>query len=221
MTTPPRLAEGLLALLGAPEALLGDLHEGMARHGRRWYWQQVGAFIVVTTRTSVARHPWRALWWTTAAAAVVTGLAQTARLQAQPDSAAALRAEVEASGWIAERGARGELNVVPALRVRVRNASRDALAGVQVMSVFRRAVDGIEWGNDWRPLTRGNPLPSGASTMAVVTRSAYGLVGPSTVDAVLRHPSFVDARVEVFARHGAQSWARVADVPVPRQLLEP
>lgn len=219
--TPPRLAESLLSLLGAPEALLGDLHEGVGRHGRRWYWQQVFAFIVVATRAGVARHPWRALWWMTATTAIVAGLAQTARLRAQPDSAAALRAEVEASGWIAERGTRGELNVVPALRVRIRNASSEALARVQVMTVFRRAVDGIEWGNDWRPLTREVALPSGASTVAVVTRSAYGLVGPSTVDAVFRHPSFVDARVEVFARHGAQLWARVADVPVRRRLLEP
>lgn len=221
MTTPPRLAEGLLSLLGAPGTLLGDLQEAVASRSRLWYWRQVGAYVVVATCQGLARHPLRALWWTTATTVVAVALTHSARLRAQPASGDALRAEVETSGWIADHADGGGLRAVPALRVRVRNMSGDAVAGVQVTTVFRRATDGVEWGNDWRPLVHREALPPGASSQVVVARSAHGLVGPATLDEVLRHPSFVDARVEVFARHGARSWARLAELPVRRQRLEP
>jgi hypothetical protein len=85
--------------------------------------------------------------------------------------------------------------------------------GVEVNAVFRRAVDDIEWGNDWRPIAGRGELGPGTASEIVFVTSAHGHVSPSSVTAILRHPRFVDARVEVFARHGAQPWEELAELP--------
>jgi hypothetical protein len=36
---------------------------------------------------------------------------------------------------------------------------------------------------------------------------------------MLSNSQFVDARVEVFAKHGSATWAKLAEFPIERQLL--
>jgi hypothetical protein len=218
---PPRLGEWLITLLGAPDALVGDLHESCERRGRGWYWRQVGACAVVSAVNVVHRHPIRAAWCVVSAGVVCAAVFHAIEIRHQPKSDEALHLELLATGWMAADGTERLLHVVPAVRVRVVNRSSEAVRGVQLNAVFRRVTDRIEWGNQWHPVSRGLGLAPGATSEAVLVTSATGHVSGQPADATLQHPSFVDATVQIYGRYGAHGWAQLGAYRVPRQLVEP
>ncbi len=219
--SPSRLGEWLLQQLGAPEALVGDLYEVARRRGRRWYWGQVAAFAAFACAGVLRRHPVRTAWGIAMAGMIGIALAHVADVRRQPRSEQALRLEFVSAGWRVADTSDHQVHVVPTARVRVVNRSKDSVAGVQVNAVFRRVVDGIEWGNHLRPVSRGTGLAPGARSEPVLVTSEAGHLSASPADATLRHPGFVDATVQVYGRYGAQGWAKLAEYRVPRQLVEP
>lgn len=219
--TPSRIGEWLLTRLGASDALVGDLCELARCRGRRWYWRQVFAVACFAGAGLMQRHPWRTAWAVGTSAAVSIALGHVADLQRQAPSEQVLRLEVVSSGWRVVAASNHRVNVVPAARVRVVNLSQGPVAGVQVNAVFRRVADGIEWGNHWRPVSRGTGLAPGATSESVLVTSDTGHVTAAAARATLHHPSFVDATVQVYGRYGAQAWAKLADYRVPRQFVEP
>lgn len=218
---PPLLGEWLLRRLGAPDELVGDLCELAGCRGRCWYWGQVFAVACFSAAGSIRRHPWRIAWGVGTSALVLIALGHVADLHRQPPSEQVLRLEVISTGWRVVAASDHRVNVVPAARVRVVNLSQGPVTGVQVNAVFRRVADGIEWGNHWQPVSRGTGLAPGATSESVLVTSETGHVSTSPVRATLRHPSFVDATLEVYGRYGAQAWAKLGDYRVPRQVVEP
>lgn len=213
---PPRLAEWLLTTLQAPDELVGDLHERFPRRGVTWYWREVVVFAGTSARRRLVRHPIHLAWHLAMVCAVGVAAAYAVQRQAQPNSGETLLVEVERTGWLeVRRPADGPL-VVPVALVRLTNRTARPVTGVQVNAVFRRAADGIEWGNHWQPVARTVGLAPGETSGPVLLTAGHGHTGAPSAAAAIRHAQFVDARVQVFARYGSHAWAKLADAAVDR-----
>jgi hypothetical protein len=214
-----RLAEWWLGVLGTPCELVGDLSELGDRRSAWWYWRQVAATTIALMRRSVRRQPWP---WARAAVIVIPSALMLTTALSRPSvpSGEALEVGVEASGWLPLPSPDGRVRVIPMVVVRVSNQTAHRLAGVQLNVVFRRTIDGLEWDSVWQRHIGGARLAAGAQVESLVFLSQHGHVGVSPAAGLLDHPGFVDARVELFAKYGAQSWARLAIHQVDRRLAQ-
>jgi hypothetical protein len=75
------------------------------------------------------------------------------------------------------------------------------------------------WGEHYGWAVQRDPLPPGASTRELVLRSGLGYTGEQPRMQMLQNREFVDAKVEIFLRHGSRVWAKLAEFPIDRQLL--
>jgi len=114
-------------------------------------------------------------------------------------------------------GAKNKL--VPSISFRLKNAHARGIASVQINSVFRLVGDEEELGSAWVRGIDPKGLPPGESTEPLVLRAPLGYTSLQPRAQMLQNREFVDARVEVFAKHGSAQWVKVADVQIERQLL--
>jgi hypothetical protein len=66
---------------------------------------------------------------------------------------------------------------------------------------------------------RSEPLPAGAETQTLVMRSTLGYTGDQPRMQMLQNREFVDAKVEIYLKHGSKVLAKLAEYPIQRQLL--
>ena len=64
-----------------------------------------------------------------------------------------------------------------------------------------------------------NGLTAGATGNSLVLRSPLGYTGTQPRIQMLQNREFVDARVEIYGKHGSRSWVKMAEYQVDRQLL--
>jgi hypothetical protein len=113
----------------------------------------------------------------------------------------------------------GQNKLVPSISLKLRNKSDAAVESVQINAIFRRVGEAEMWGEHFGWAIRGDELKSGASTDPLVLRSNLGYRGEQPRMQMLQNKDFVDAKVEIFLRQGSQSWAKLAEFQVARQLL--
>ena len=53
----------------------------------------------------------------------------------------------------------------------------------------------------------------------LVLRSEAGYMGPESRLQLLQNKQFVDARVEIFGKHGSRTWQKLGEYKIDRQLL--
>ena len=124
------------------------------------------------------------------------------------------------SGWYDAGIVEGYKNkLVPSLSLRLRNAGQAIGSSVQLNAVFRRVGEAEEWGSTLTRAVGPDGLASGAETPPVVLRSDLGYTGTDPRDRLLNNRLFVDARVQVFAKHGSAQWVRLAEYHIERRLL--
>ena len=124
------------------------------------------------------------------------------------------------TGWYdAGIMADGKNKLVPTLSLKLHNKTDQPITGVQIMAVFKRVGEQEMWGEHYGWVVRRDALAPGASTSAIVMRSALGYTGEQPRIQILQHKDFVDAKVEVFLKKGSQVWAKLGDFPIERQLL--
>ena len=124
------------------------------------------------------------------------------------------------SGWYDAGIVEGYKNkLVPSLTLRLRNAGQTIGSSVQLNAVFRRVGEAEEWGSTLIRAIGPEGLASGAETPPVNLRSDLGYTGTDPRDRLLNNRLFVDARVELFAKHGSAQWVRLAEYRIERRLL--
>jgi hypothetical protein len=131
-----------------------------------------------------------------------------------------LQFESLATGWTDPAGDGGAHKLVPAVSFRLKNASAETLAPLQVNAIFRRVGDPGEWSNAMITAAGSAGLPPSASTGPLVIKGSLGYTGSDPQWDMLRNSHFVDARVELFARYGSQQWTRMGEYPIARQIVE-
>jgi hypothetical protein len=125
------------------------------------------------------------------------------------------------TGWYdAGIVADGKNKLVPSISLRLQNVSSEAVRSVQLVAIFRQVSEpDVAWGEHYARAIDREGLASGSNTNPIVLRSNLGYTGTQPRMQMLQNREFVDAKVEVFARHGAQPLAKLGEYKIDRQLL--
>jgi hypothetical protein len=124
------------------------------------------------------------------------------------------------TGWYDAGIVEGEKNkLVPSVAFKLRNMSSEPVSGVQLNAVFRRVNEQIAWGEHFVRGIGSEALAPGATGTELVLRSTLGYTGTEPRLQMLQNSEFVDAKVEIYGRQGAQNWVKLAEYPIDRQLL--
>ena len=139
----------------------------------------------------------------------------------------------------------GRTKLVPTISFRLSNISGDNVRTLQLNGVFRRCLQAPvgqpmpvsevspadlaagtcagevqEWGNAFLGRAVGREgLEPGTAAGPFTMESGLGYTGEQARSEILEHRDFVDVKVELFVKHRADSWARLSEHPIDRQLL--
>lgn len=124
------------------------------------------------------------------------------------------------TGWY-DTGARaGGLNkLVPSISLELQNVSDREIASVQLNAVFKRFGEATSWGEHFIRAIDADGLAAGATTRSIVLRSSLGYTGAQARMQMLQNSGFIDAKVEVFGKHGSRTWVKIGEFPIERRLL--
>jgi hypothetical protein len=113
----------------------------------------------------------------------------------------------------------GKNKLVPSISLRLHNISQEAVAGVQLNAIFRRQGEPEAWGDYFVKAIGQEGLAPGAKSPPLVLRSNLGYTGDQPRLQMLKNREFVDARVEIFGKHGSRTWVKMGEYRIDRQLL--
>ena len=124
------------------------------------------------------------------------------------------------TGWYDAGFVEGNLNkLVPSVSFRLENISADDIASVQMNGVFRRVGEVESWGEHFVSAIDSDGLAAGATGGLLVLRSPRGYTGTQTRLQMLQNREFIDAKVELYGKHGSRPWVKMAEIRIERQLL--
>src|SRR6185436_10865143 len=113
----------------------------------------------------------------------------------------------------------GQNKLVPSVSIGLQNVSDRDIASVQLNAVFKRAGEDTAWGEHFIRAIDTDGLKAGSTTGNIVLRSSLGYTGSQSRIQMLQNKDFVDARVEIFGKHGSRTWVKMGEYQIYRQLL--
>jgi hypothetical protein len=123
------------------------------------------------------------------------------------------------TGWFDAGVEDGKNKLVPTVMLTLKNVSSEPVANVQLNAVIRRVGETEEWGGAFQKVIGTDGIAPGATTKPVVLRSTLGYTGVEPRAQMLKNRQFVDAQVQVFAKHGGNQWVKLGEWPIARELL--
>lgn len=136
------------------------------------------------------------------------------------DPVAALEPVEVVTGWFDAGIIDGGKNkLVPSVTLKLRNKSAESIRSVQINAIFRRVGEMEMWGEHFGWAVPREGLAPGDVSQELVLQSALGYTGDQPRLVMLQNSQFVDAKVELFVKQGSQTWTKLAEYPVQRQLL--
>jgi hypothetical protein len=125
------------------------------------------------------------------------------------------------TGWYdAGIQADGKNKLVPSISLKLQNVSDQSVRSVQLVAIFRQVSEPtVAWGEHFARAVERDGLAPGASTPPIVLRSNLGYTGTEPRVQMLQNRQFVDAKVEIFGRHGSRKPAKMGEYTIDRQLL--
>jgi len=153
--------------------------------------------------------------------AVIVGVLALAGCSRQVDVAKVLNVTDATTGWFDAGIVEGGKNkLVPTISFRLKNKDTEPIGSVQLLARFSRLNETEEWGSG--PYVRAigpEGLAPGASTPLMVLTSNLGYTGEQPRLEMLQNSSFVDARVEVFAKYRSNDFVKLYEHQIARQLI--
>jgi len=125
------------------------------------------------------------------------------------------------TGWYDAGIVGGQNKIVPSITLKLQNVSDESISRVQVWAVFRRANEDKTWGEHFVRAIGAEGLDPGKTGGALVLRSTLGYTGAQPRAQMLQNREFVDAKVNVFGKHGSRTWIKMGEYTVERHLLAP
>ena len=114
----------------------------------------------------------------------------------------------------------GKNKLVPSISLRLENVSAEPVRSVQLVAIFRQVSEPeVAWGEHYARAIDRDGLAPAAATNPIVLRSNLGYTGTQPRMQMLQNREFVDAKAEVFARHGSRPLAKLGEYKIDRQLL--
>ena len=123
------------------------------------------------------------------------------------------------TGWYDAGIYEGKNKLVPSVSLKLQNVSGEVVDNVQVNAIFRRVGETQAWGEHFVRAIDSTGLQAGQTGGMLVLRSNLGYTGTESRLQMLRNSQFVDAKVEIFGRHGSRTWQKIGEFPIDRQLL--
>lgn len=123
------------------------------------------------------------------------------------------------TGWFDAGIVDGKNKLVPTAAFTVTNNSPHRLSGLQVFAVFRFVGEDEELGSSLIVLRGEDALEPSGTSKPVTVRANWGFTGEQPRAQMLMHSEFRDARVEIFAKFGADAFVKLTELPIQRQLL--
>jgi hypothetical protein len=158
-------------------------------------------------------------WPRTLVLLLVTGLASSA-CGGRVDLQESLRPVEVTTGWFDAGVTDDGLNkLVPSISLRLRNEGTVAIGSTQLNLLFKRHGEDDPHTESYVRGIGSEGLAPGETTPPIVIRAQQGYTGIQPRMTMLQNTQFVDFRVEVFGRHGASTWVKLAEYPIERQLL--
>jgi hypothetical protein len=90
---------------------------------------------------------------------------------------------------------------------------------VQINAIFRRLDEPEAWGDRLVSGIGDEGLAPGATGQPLVVRSERGYTGTEPRLQMLKNSQFVDAKVELFGKHGSRTWVKMGEYPIGRDLI--
>ena len=123
------------------------------------------------------------------------------------------------TGWYDAGIVGGQNKIVPSITLKLQNVSDESINRVQVWAVFRRANEDKTWGEHFVRAIGPEGLDSGKVGNSLVLRSMLGYTSSQSRAQMLQNREFVDAKVNVFGKHGSRTWIKMGEYTVDRHLL--
>jgi hypothetical protein len=123
------------------------------------------------------------------------------------------------TGWYDVGIVDGMNKLVPSISLKLKNVSKEPIARVQINAVFRQVGDEKAWS---APFVRGigpDELEPGATGQLLVLRGDRGYTGTETRLQMLQNSQFIDAKVQIFGKHGSRTCVKMGEYQIDRQLL--
>jgi hypothetical protein len=124
------------------------------------------------------------------------------------------------TGWYDAGIVQGQNKLVPSISLKLKNVSPEEISRVQINAVFKR-LDGEnkEWDAHFVRGIGPDGLAPGAKGDELVLRSERGYTGQQSRLQMLQNKEFIDAKVEIFGKHGSRFWVKLGEFKIDRQLL--
>jgi hypothetical protein len=123
------------------------------------------------------------------------------------------------TGWYDAGIYEGKNKLVPSISLKLQNVSNEPVESVQVNAIFRREGEPEAWGEHFVTAIDRDGLPAGQTGGSLVLRSNLGYTGTESRLQMLQNTQFVDAKVEIFGKHGSRTWQKLGEYKIDRQLL--
>jgi len=124
------------------------------------------------------------------------------------------------TGWYDAGIQDGKNKLVPSISLKLQNISDEQIENVQVLASFKRANETQVWGEHFANAFDRDGLAAHQTTPGtLVLRSNLGYTGTESRLQMLQNSQFVDAKVEIFGKHGSRTWQKLGEFPIDRQLL--
>ena len=124
------------------------------------------------------------------------------------------------TGWYDAGLVEGQKNkLVPSISLRLENIAQEQVDSVQINAIFRRVGEQEAWGEHFVIAIPRDGLAPGGKTNPIVLRSNLGYTGTQARLQMLQNREFVDAKVEIYGKHGSRTWVKLAEHQIGRELL--
>jgi hypothetical protein len=123
------------------------------------------------------------------------------------------------TGWFDAGVENGMNKLLPTVTLTLKNVSSEPVANVQLNAVIRRVGEAEEWGGAFQKVVGMEGIPPGGTTKPIVLRSNLGYTGIEPRAQMLKNSQFVDAHVQVFAKHGGDPWTKLGEWQIAREML--
>jgi hypothetical protein len=123
------------------------------------------------------------------------------------------------TGWYDTGIVQGKNKLVPSISLKLQNTSNEPVENVQINAVFRRVGEPEAWGEHFVAAIDRRGIQPGQRGDSLVLRSTLGYQGTESRLQMLQNKQFVDAKVEIFGKHGSRTWQKLGEYQIDRQLL--
>jgi hypothetical protein len=123
------------------------------------------------------------------------------------------------TGWFDAGVENGMNKLVPTITLALKNVGPEPVSNVQLNAVIRRVGETEEWGGAYRKVIGNDGIAPGSTTKPILLQSTLGYTGTEPRAQMLKNSQFVDARVQVFAKHGGNQWVKLGEWQIARELI--